>query len=408
MSDYDDIAHGSDMPAGPDMPPPDAEGLDRPDEVEDALDDTANDFNNDDADDADKLDKLDDDDDESLLSDVDEAVLDNFDENKLEIAPDFEQLRSTKIKKRKRDEGDEGRPKKKERTREKTRRRRGGSEGADAPEGDPGRRRRGGGGGGGERKPRERVEIDEDTLPPDERRRRALDRAMDAAVKKSSGIRKRKGEIDLEQAADEELNDLRNKMVSAAIADGELVKEGRPAYQKLKLLPEVVSVLNRNTYQQSILDPETNFLEPVRFFLEPLSDGSLPAYNIQRELFQALERLPMTKEALISSGIGKVVFFYRKSKRVDDKIKRQATKLMEEWSRPILQRSDDFTKKNWETVAFDPSRRPQAAAARPAVNVARKQGAALAPGQKVTNRARMLPGVTSYSIVPQVNSLPRR
>jgi len=196
MADYDDIAHGSELPAGSDMPPPDAEGLDRPDEMEDALDDTANEFNNDVADDADKLDDDDDADDESLLSDVDEAVLDNFDENKLEIAPDFEQLRSTKIKKRKRDEGDEGRPKKKERTREKTRRRRGASEGAEGAEGDLGRRRRGGGGGGGgERKPRERVEIDEDTLPPEERRRRALDRAMDAAVKKSSGIRKRKGEI---------------------------------------------------------------------------------------------------------------------------------------------------------------------------------------------------------------------
>jgi len=190
MSGYDDLAHGSNMPAGPDMPPPDAEGLDRPDELEDALDDTANEFNNDIADDADKLN---DSDDESLLSDVDEAVLDNFDENKLEIAPDFEQLRSTKIKKRKRDEGDEGRPKKKERTREKTRRRRGGSEGAEGAEADLGRRRRGG--AGGERKPRERVEIDEETLPPEERRRRALDRAMDAAVKKSSGIRKRKGEI---------------------------------------------------------------------------------------------------------------------------------------------------------------------------------------------------------------------
>ena len=193
MAEYDDIAHGSELPAGNDMPPPDAEGLDRPDEMEDALDDTANEFNNDVADDADKLDDDDDDDDESLLSDVDEAVLDNFDENKLEIAPDFEQLRSTKIKKRKRDEGDEGRPKKKERTREKTRRRRGGSEAAEAPDGDLGRRRRPG--AGGERKPRERVEIDEDTLAPEERRRRALDRAMDAAVKKSSGIRKRKGEI---------------------------------------------------------------------------------------------------------------------------------------------------------------------------------------------------------------------
>ena len=54
--------------------------------------------------------------------------------------------------------------------------------------------------------------------------------------------------------ADEELNDLRNRMVNAAIADGELVREGKPAYQKLKLLPEVVSILNRNTITSSILD----------------------------------------------------------------------------------------------------------------------------------------------------------
>lgn len=208
--------------------------------------------------------------------------------------------------------------------------------------------------------------------------------------------------------ADEELNDLKDRMIKAAIADGELVREGKPAYQKLKLLPEVVGLLNRNTFTQSILDPETNFLEPVRFFLEPLSDGSLPAYNIQRELFQALERLPMTKEALISSGIGKVIFFYRKSKRVDPKIKRQATKLMEEWSRPILQRSDDFSKKNWETVAFDPMKVAQSAAAKPAANVVRKANTNLAPGQKVSNRARMIQGVTSYSIVPQVSQLPRR
>jgi len=199
-------------------------------------------------------------------------------------------------------------------------------------------------------------------------------------------------------------------MIQAAIADGQQVAEGKPAYQKLKLLPEVVGILNRNTYTQSILDPETNFLEAVRFFLEPLSDGSLPAYNIQRELFQSLERLPMTKEALISSGIGKVIYFYRKSKRVDSKIKRQATKLMEEWSRPILQRSDDFTKKNWETVQYDPVRSSQggAKAGVPAANVVRKNNAQLAPGQKVSNRARMMPGVTSYTIVPQVSQIPRR
>jgi len=205
--------------------------------------------------------------------------------------------------------------------------------------------------------------------------------------------------------ADQEIEDMRNRMVAAAEADGELVRQGLPASQKLKMLPEVVSLLNRNTYVQAILDPETNLLEAVRFFLEPLTDGSLPAYNIQRELFAALAKLPMTKDALISSGIGKVILFYRKSKRPEPSIKRQATKLMEEWSRPILQRSDDYTKKTWETVAYDPTKRRDEGA-RPAV--VPKARANLAPGQKQSNRARLLPGATSYTIVPQVSTMPRR
>lgn len=193
MSDYDDIAHGSELP-GPDGPPPDAEGLDRPDENEDALDDTAPEFDDAQDDAAEAEDKLSDSDNESLLSDVDEAVIDEFDENKLEIAPDFETLRNTKIRKRKRDENDDGRPKKKERTRERALRRRG-EDAVDAADIEAGgtRSRKT---AGGERKSRAQVEIDEETLPPEERRKRALDRAMDAAVKRThGGVRRRKGEI---------------------------------------------------------------------------------------------------------------------------------------------------------------------------------------------------------------------
>jgi len=206
--------------------------------------------------------------------------------------------------------------------------------------------------------------------------------------------------------ADEEISDIRNRMASAASADSQLLEQGLPATQKLAMLPEVVALLNRNTYVQTILDPDTNLLESVRFFLEPAADGSLPAYNIQRELFAALAKLPLTKEALIASGIGKVIVFYRRSKRPEPAIKRQATKLMEEWSRPILQRSDDYTKKIWETVQYDPSRVREVAAKPTAVPKAR---ATLAPGQKPSNRARLLPGATSYTIVPQMSQImPRR
>ncbi|TLS22187.1 uncharacterized protein PpBr36_09986 [Pyricularia pennisetigena] len=196
-------------------------------------------------------------------------------------------------------------------------------------------------------------EVDESTLTPEERRKRALLKAMDTAAKGRSSRRRKKDEVDLEEMADEEIAALKISMENACVADNKAREEGKPAIEKLKLLPKVVAMMNRNAIQHAILDPETNFLQSLRFFLEPLNDGSLPAYNIQREIFTALLRLPVEKEALLSSGIGKVVLFYTKSKRPEPGVKRMAEKLIGEWSRPILKRTDDFRKRHIETREFD-------------------------------------------------------
>lgn len=91
----------------------------------------------------------------------------------------------------------------------------------------------------------------------------------------------------------------------------------------------------------------------MRFFLEPLSDGSLPAYNIQRDIFTALTTLPIEKEQLLSSAIGKVVLFYTQSKQPELQIKRMAERLLGEWSRPLLKRTDDYRKRQIQTREFD-------------------------------------------------------
>ncbi|ETN44641.1 uncharacterized protein HMPREF1541_10311 [Cyphellophora europaea CBS 101466] len=394
--DYDD----------PNMPPPDAMGDDRPSDNDDQLNDVSPEF-----DDPEPAAAASDDDDESLLSEVDEAQFADFDPESVQVAPDFETLNKLgRVSKRQRPEGEEAPKKRKEGRREKIKRNKRGRE--DSEDGFSGgeeiegkRQRKSKPGGDGERKKPVRVEINEDDLPPEERRRRALDRAMDAAVKRSTTRRVKKGEIDLESMADQEIEDMRNRMTKAAEEDGELVRQGLPASQKLKMLPQVVALLNRNQYTQAILDPEMNLLEAVRFFLEPLTDGSLPAYNIQRELFASLAKLPMTKEALISSGIGKVIVFYRKSKRTEPVIKRQATKLMEEWSRPLLQRSDDYTKKQFKKVYYDPSTKAETTGA---AKVTRKAADTVGPGKKDTNRARPLHGALSYTIAPQVSNMASR
>ena len=180
-------------------PPSDAEGLDRPSENEDQLDDLHDEF--DEPSRAEAADPADpDSDDESLLSEVDEAQFADFDPTAVQVAPDFDTLnKAIKVKKRKRADGEEEAPKKKkERTRERARtnrRRQDSDDGFSGGEQIEGKRRGTKSKPDGEKKQRPRVEIDEEALSPEERRRRALDRAMDAAVKKSSAKRIRKGDI---------------------------------------------------------------------------------------------------------------------------------------------------------------------------------------------------------------------
>lgn len=184
MSDYDD----------PNMPPPDAVGDDRPSDNEDQLNDVSPEF-----DDPEPAPADDDDDDESLLSEVDEAQFADFDPSAVQVAPDYDSLKTIKVSKRQRTEGDQ--PKKpKEGRRDKVRKNK--RRHADSDDGFSGgeemegkRPRKSKSGGDGERRKPVRQEIDESTLTPEERRRRALDRAMDAAIKKSGTRRVKKGEI---------------------------------------------------------------------------------------------------------------------------------------------------------------------------------------------------------------------
>ncbi|GKZ38382.1 transcription factor iws1 [Aspergillus brasiliensis] len=350
---------------------------------------------NDDDDDEDKIS-----DDESILSEVDEAQFEDFDpenvdiEDRPQLAIDEDNLKLIGRHKRKRTEGgDEERSKRKRegRREKKSRRMRELEDGGASDEEKASRRR----------KKKEAEIADEEMLDPATRRRRALDRAMDEALKKPTKRRFRKADgIDLEQMADAEIEDMRKRMTHAAQMDAINRREGKPAMHKLKMLPEVVSLLNRNQYVNSLVDPEINLLEAVKFFLEPLDDGSLPAYNIQRDLMTALGKLPINKEALVASGIGKVIVFYTRSKRPEPGIKRMAERLLAEWTRPILQRSDDYSKRVYQEAAFDPTKLSATRTQSVQATAAEARARELLP-PRLANRARADMTHTSYTVVPR-------
>lgn len=196
----------------------------------------------------------------------------------------------------------------------------------------------------------EPLEESGDSEDEETKRRNELEERIDAALRTNK--RKKMTGDDIEAMQDDMIAKLRKEMRDAAYADAEAIKNREPALNKIKMLPEVAAVLNKHSLVDSILDG--NLLESVRIWLEPLPDASLPSYEIQKELFSALEKLPIKTMHLRDSGLGRIVLFYQKSKRPHGQVKRSAEKLISDWMRPLMGRSDDYRSRNVVTASYDP------------------------------------------------------
>ena len=140
-------------------------------------------------------------------------------------------------------------------------------------------------------------------------------------------------------------------MTSAVKHDIEDKEAGRPATRKLTMLQEVVAAFRSKDMRMNM---DGEILKALRFWLEPLPDRSLPAYDIQRELFQILVEMPDIKyDELRISGLGKLLNFYIRDARPQQHIRFTAQKLYENWSRPILEKSNNYRHRKIETVEFD-------------------------------------------------------
>ncbi|KAK6456031.1 uncharacterized protein RJT20DRAFT_127795 [Scheffersomyces xylosifermentans] len=179
-----------------------------------------------------------------------------------------------------------------------------------------------------------------DNQDPQARKRALLEEKMDQAIKTKSTRRRKADEDDLERMQDDKIDYLKDQMIKAANSDVEKNSQGQIATEKLKLLREVTDILSRADLAISILD--NNLLEAVRLWLEPLPDASMPAYQIQKELIGSLETLPIKTDHLVASGIGKVLVFYQRSKRTEPTLKKIVDRLIGDWTRPILNKSDSY------------------------------------------------------------------
>ncbi|KAJ1911803.1 Transcription factor iws1 [Tieghemiomyces parasiticus] len=227
----------------------------------------------------------------------------------------------------------------------------------------------------------------------------AVRRDFEMALKSGSSRRSKKDDLELESQTDEMLAKLRMRMTEVADLDRAYNNERKPAISKIKLLPVVSEQLRKTSLHDAML--ENGLLEAVRLWLEPLDDGSLPALDIQLELFNFLLKAPIHTEHLRESGMGKLVVFYTKCNRVDTRISRISEELVAKWIRPLIQRSANYKDRSIRTASSAATARPRSTLKR-LMDDRREED--LSPGMAARVQVPRYT-VPSYDIMPSASPL---
>lgn len=190
-------------------------------------------------------------------------------------------------------------------------------------------RKGGGSRGGGGRK--------SDTLDPDA----DPDNPIMAAV---SRMKKKKREPKKLTELEEDSKEFMDKMERAAEEDELAVRERRPALKKLQMLNTVVTEFTKRDITRVLLDLDV--LSICKRWIAPLHNGQLGNVTVRSKILDSIANMTgemgITPGDLKRSQFGKVVMSLYMHKSETPAMKRKLKSLIEQWSRPIFQKSGNM------------------------------------------------------------------
>ena len=157
-------------------------------------------------------------------------------------------------------------------------------------------------------------------------------------MKKVKRTAKKYGELE------EEAKVFLAEMQRATDEDDQAIAQKRPAMKKLSMLNKVCDFLARRDMHRVLLDLDV--LSLCKRWIQPLPNGKLGTVTLRQRLVQTISLMNgeggITPNDLKASEFGKVVMTLYMHKDETPAMKRELKSLIEQWSRPIFQKSGNM------------------------------------------------------------------
>mmetsp|Transcript_8562 Transcript_8562/g.10994 ORF Transcript_8562/g.10994 Transcript_8562/m.10994 type:complete len:505 (-) Transcript_8562:33-1547(-) len=138
------------------------------------------------------------------------------------------------------------------------------------------------------------------------------------------------------------------RMKEASEEDLESIKARKPALKKLTMLKEVQEMIAKKDMQRPLLDYQ--LLTVAKAWIAPLPNGQLGNVTVRQNILESIKAITggndgeegVNARDLKDSGIGKVIMGLYKHKSETPQLKRLHKSLIEQWSRPIFNKSSNM------------------------------------------------------------------
>ncbi|CAI5742389.1 unnamed protein product [Hyaloperonospora brassicae] len=132
------------------------------------------------------------------------------------------------------------------------------------------------------------------------------------------------------------------RMDKAYADDLASIAERRVALEKIKFVDSALHILRKIQFQPMLLD--FDLLTIVKKWIQPFEDGTLPNVGLRTKMLDMVSKMPVFKEHLKRSGLGKVVMLLMKHPQETPENKELCRSLVERWSRAVFNKTLDFSK----------------------------------------------------------------